>query len=106
MRLFASPVTSVDFISGYTLPMFVMMTARAAITLLAAGAFGLEITVNMLFAIAVTAVASLLFVGTGLFFGSLLNDKAVGSVCGALLTNVVGWLSGVFIPVDLIGGTF
>ena len=41
-----------------------------------------------------------------MFFGSLLNDKAVGGVCGALLTNVAGWLSGVFIPIDLIGGVF
>ena len=41
-----------------------------------------------------------------MFFGSLLDDKAVGGVCGALLTNVAGWLSGVFIPVDLIGGIF
>lgn len=106
MRLFTSPMTSVDFISGYTLPMFVMTIVQAAITLLAAGAFGLEITVNLLFAIAVTAVTSLLFVGTGLFFGSLMNDKAVGGVCGALLTNVAGWLSGVFVPVDLIGGSF
>ena len=41
-----------------------------------------------------------------MFFGSILNDKAVGGVCGALLTNVAGWLSGVFIPIDLIGGAF
>ena len=47
-----------------------------------------------------------IIVGTGLLFGSLMNEKAVGGVCGALLTNVAGWLSGVFIPIDLIGGTF
>lgn len=35
-----------------------------------------------------------------------MNDKAVGGVCGALLTNVAGWLSGLFIPIDLIGGSF
>jgi len=54
----------------------------------------------------VTILTSLLFVGFGLLFGSLLNDKAVGGICGALLTNVAGWLSGVFIPIDLIGGAF
>lgn len=54
--------------------------------------------------IGIIALTSLIFVGTGLFFGSILNNKAVGGVCGALLTNVAGWLSGVFIPVDLIGG--
>lgn len=106
MRLFTSPMTSVDFIIGYTLPMLVMTIVQAAITLLAAGALGLEINFNILFAIVVTALTSLLFVGTGLFFGSLMNDKAVGGVCGALLTNVAGWLSGVFIPIDIIGGAF
>ena len=106
MRLFTSPMTAPDFILGYTLPMLVMTIVQAAITLLAAGAFGLEITINILFAIMMAAVTSLFFVGTGLLFGSLLNEKAVGGVCGALLTNIAGWLSGVFIPIDLIGGAF
>ena len=106
MRLFTSPATSSDFILGYTLPMLVMTVAQAAITLLAAGAFGLNINSNIILAIAVTTLTALLFVGTGLFFGSLMNDKAIGGVCGALLTNVAGWLSGVFIPIDLIGGSF
>lgn len=106
MRLFTSPMTATDFILGYTLPMIVMTIAQATITLLAASAFGLDININIIFAIIMTALTSLLFVGTGLFFGSILNDKAVGGVCGALLTNIAGWLSGVFIPIDLIGGTF
>ena len=106
MRLFTSPMTAADFMLGYTLPMLVMTIVQAAITLLAAGAFGLDIHINILFAISMTAVTSLFFVGTGLLFGSLLNEKAVGGVCGALLTNIAGWLSGVFIPIDLIGGAF
>lgn len=105
-RLFTSPMTSLDFIAGYTLPLLVMALAQAAITLLAASFWGLELTVNFLFAIGVTALTSLLFVGFGLLFGSLLNDRAVGSVCGALLTNVAGWFSGIFIPISLIGGVF
>lgn len=106
MRLFTSPMTAADFILGYTLPMIVMTIVQAAITLLAAGAFGLEITIKIFFAIMMAVVTSLFFVGTGLLFGSLLNEKAVSGVCGALLTNIAGWLSGVFIPVDLIGGFF
>ena len=106
MRLFTSPMTATDFILGYTLPMIVMTIVQATITLLVAGFLGLDININILFAIIMTALTSLLFVGTGLFFGSILNDKAVGGVCGALLTNVAGWLSGVFVPIDLIGGAF
>ena len=105
-RLFASPMSAVDFLLGYTAPMLIMTIAQAAITLAAACIFGLPVKVNILSAILITALTSLLFIGTGLLCGSLMNDKAVGGICGALLTNVAGWLSGVFIPVDLIGGGF
>jgi ABC-2 type transport system permease protein len=104
MRLFTSPMTSLDFILGYTLPMLIMALAQTAITLLASGIVGLEITIHILLAVVVTMITSFLFVGLGLLCGSAMNEKAVGGICGALLTNVAGWLSGVFIPIDLIGG--
>lgn len=106
MRLFTSPMTPKDFIIGYTLPMLALVLPQATITFLAAGIWGLEITANLLPAIIVTTITSLLFIGLGLLAGSLMNDKAVGGLCGAVLTNVAGWLSGVFIPLDLIGGVF
>lgn len=106
MRLFASPLTAVEFISGYTLPMLGITLAQATITLLVSGFCGLKITITILPAIVVTMLTSLLFVGLGLLLGSLMSDKAVGGVCGALVTNVAAWLSGVFVPIDLIGGLF
>ncbi|MCL1964402.1 MAG: ABC transporter permease [Firmicutes bacterium] len=105
-RLFTSPMTSVDFIAGYTLPMVVMAALQAAVTFLAAGLFGLTLTRNILLAIVVVMPVAVLFIGFGLLCGSLMNDKAVGGICGALLTNVAGWLSGVWIPLDMIGGAF
>ena len=105
-RLFTSPMTAAEFLLGYTTPMIIITVFQATITLLAACLFGLPFTVNIIPAIIVTAITSLLFIGTGLLVGSLMNDKAVGGVCGALLTNVAGWLSGIFIPIDLIGGTY
>ncbi len=105
-RLFTSPMTSVDFLLGYTAPMLIMTLAQAAITLFASCLFGLPLTVNILPAILIAALTSFLFIGLGLLCGSVMNDKAVSGICGALLTNVAGWLSGVFIPVDLIGGAF
>ena len=35
-----------------------------------------------------------------------MNDKQVGGVCGALLTNVTAWLSGIWFDLDLVGGAF
>jgi len=106
MRLFTSPMRSVDFILGYTLPMIIFAMVQSLITFFIAAFLGLPFTVHTLLAVVVTIPITLLFVGLGLLCGSLMNDKAVGGICGALLTNVAGWLSGVWIPIDLIGGTF
>lgn len=106
MRLFASPMKASDFLFGYTLPLLIIASAQSAITLLASLICGLPFTVNILLAILITTINSLLFIGIGLLCGSLMNDKAVGGICGALLTNLAGWFSGVFIPLDLIGGGF
>ena len=38
--------------------------------------------------------------------GSVLNDKQVGGVCGALLTNLTAWLSGIWFDLELVGGAF
>jgi ABC-2 type transport system permease protein len=45
-------------------------------------------------------------VGLGVLVGSLLSFRQVGSVCGALLTNVAAWLSGTWFSLDLLGKGF
>ncbi len=50
--------------------------------------------------------ASILFIAIGLLAGSLLNDKQVGGICGALLTNLSAWLSGTWFDLNLVGGVF
>ena len=47
-----------------------------------------------------------MFIGIGLLCGSVFNDKQVGGICGALLTNLSAWLSGVWFDLELVGGTF
>ena len=41
-----------------------------------------------------------------LLCGTLLPEKAVGGMCGALLTNVSAWLSGIWFSLDLGGKVF
>ncbi|MCL2045343.1 MAG: ABC transporter permease [Oscillospiraceae bacterium] len=106
IRLFTSPMSAIDFLLGYTIPMLIMVVVQATITLVTACIFGLPINVNIFLAVFVTVLSSFLFIGIGLLCGSIMNEKAVGGICGALLTNVTGWLSGMFIPIDLIGGGF
>ena len=41
-----------------------------------------------------------------LLCGSVLGVKQVGGICGALLTNLSAWLSGVWFDLKLVGGAF
>ena len=105
-RLYTTPLTATDFILGYTLPVLPIALAQSAVCYLVAVVLGLEFTVNIVYAILFILPVSLLYIALGLFFGSLLNDKQVGGVCGALLTNLSAWLSGVWFDLALVGGTF
>ena len=46
------------------------------------------------------------YVALGLLCGSVFNVKQVGGICGALLTNLSAWLSGVWFDLKLVGGSF
>lgn len=106
LRLFASPLTAVDFICGYVLPMLPMAAAQAVLCLAVAVLLGLGMTTGMLWLLLVLLPCALLFIAIGLLCGSLLNDKQVGGICGALLTNLTAWLSGAWFDVELVGGLF
>lgn len=105
-RLYTTPLTPLDFILGYTLPILPFALAQSAVCYLAALFFGLEPTVNLLLALLFILPISVLFIGLGLLFGSILSDKQVGGICGALLTNLSAWLSGTWFDLNLVGGAF
>lgn len=105
-RLYTTPLTPLDFILGYTLPMIPLSVAQCVICYIAAIGLGLDITVNILYAVIFIIPVSVLYIALGLLCGSILNDKQVGGICGALLTNLSAWLSGVWFDLDLVGGAF
>lgn len=105
-RLYTTPLTAADFILGYTLPIIPLAIAQSIVCYIAAIILGLEITVNILYAILFILPVSILYIALGLLCGSLLNDKQAGGICGALLTNVSAWLSGIWFDIELMGGTF
>ena len=105
-RLYTTPLTPLDFILGYTLPIVPIAVAQSIICYVAAIFLGLDISVNILWAVLCILPTSLLYIALGLLCGSVLTDKQVGGVCGALLTNLSAWLSGTWFDLDLVGGTF
>ena len=105
-RLYTTPLSPVDFILGYTLPIIPFSVAQSIICYVVAVILGLRVTVNILYSIIFVIPISILFIALGLLFGSILNDKQVGGICGALLTNLSAWLSGTWFDLELVGGAF
>ncbi|OME92151.1 MULTISPECIES: ABC transporter permease [Paenibacillus] len=106
MRLYTGPLTAPDYIVGYTLPLVPMAILQVAITFVAASFLGLQVTLNVLLSVIVLLPTAVLFIGIGLLAGSIFNDKQVGGICGALLTNLSAWLSGTWFDLNLVGGWF
>ncbi len=105
-RLFASPLTAADYIFGYALPILPMAMAQGVICFILAFFLGLSVSWNALLAVLVQIPTAIFFIGLGLLAGSLFNDKQVGGICGALLTNLSAWLSGTWFDLELVGGAF
>ena len=105
-RLYTTPMTPVDFILGYTLPLIPIALAEGVATYIFAVILGLDITVNILLSLVLLIPVALLYIALGLLCGSVFNDKQVGGICGALLTNLSAWLSGIWFDLELVGGVF
>lgn len=105
-RLYTTPLTATDFILGYTLPILPIAVAQSAICYFVAILLGLDLTVNILCAVIFILPVSLLYIALGLLCGSIFNDKQVGGICGALLTNLSAWLSDIWFDLSLVGGVF
>ena len=106
VRLFASPMKPSDFITAYTLPLIPIAVLQTVICFAAAALLGMKISLSTLVCLAVLLPADILFAAIGLLAGSILNNKQVGGICGALLTNLSAWLSGTWFSLDLVGGWF
>jgi len=105
-RLYTTPLSGADFILGYTLPILPIALMQCVICYLVAIPLGLAPSVNILYAVLLIVPVSVMYIALGLLCGSILTDKQVGGICGALLTNLSAWLSGIWFDLNLIGGVF
>ena len=105
-RLYTTPLRGLDFILGYMLPILPIALGQTLICYLAAIPLGLTVSINMLYAVLGIIPMAIFNIALGLLCGSLLGVKQVGGICGALLTNLSAWLSGVWFDLELVGGAF
>jgi len=105
-RLYTTPLTGLDFIWGYMLPILPISLGQTLICYLAAIPLGLTVSIHIVYAVLGIIPMAVFNIALGLLFGSVLGAKQVGGICGALLTNLSAWLSGVWFDLKLVGGLF
>ena len=105
-RLYTTPLTGLDFILGYMLPLLPIALAQTAVCYLFAIPLGLTVSIHIIYAIIGILPMAVFYIALGLLCGSILGVKQVGGLCGALLTNLSAWLSGVWFDLSLVGGLF
>ena len=79
---------------------------QAVVSYIAAMVLGLDFSPYILLSVVFVIPISLLYIGIGLLCGSLLTDKQVGGICGALLTNLSAWLADIWFDIETVGGVF
>ncbi len=108
MRLYTSPMKTIDFLAGYTLPVILIGLIQSIVTYVCAWIISLIVgesleIVNMLLCLICLIPTAIMLIGFGLLFGSLLSDKAAPGFC-SIIISLISMVGGVFMDVDMMGG--
>jgi len=109
LRLYASPMGTVSYLAGYSLPVCLLGLAQTAICFAAASVVALcrgcslSVTAELLSMLALLP-SLLMFTGLGILFGCAVNEKAAPGLC-SIIISAVGIVGGIWMDVDGLGGT-
>ena len=108
MRLYATPMTTSDLTAGYILPMLIVSVVQSFITFTAAFIISVIIgsTLNIgavLLSMLTLIPSALMFIGFGLIFGVLFNEKAAPGMC-SLIISLGGFFGGIWFDAESTGG--
>ncbi len=104
-RMFVTPLKPKDYIIGYMIPQFIIALIQSIILYGLGLIVGLKFSWIILLTIPFLLIISLLFIGMGMLFGSLLKEQQVGPIV-SIVVQVVAFLSGMWFSLDLVGGAF
>ena len=107
-RLYASPMKAWEFIGGYYLPIILLSVIQSVIAFAAsfviAAAEDVQMNVGrVLLALLSLIPTAVMFIGFGLFFGSVMGSNAAPGLC-SIIISAAGMLGGIWMDVESIGG--
>ncbi len=108
MRLYATPMTAGDLTAGYIIPMLIVSVVQCIITFIAAFIISIIIgntlsIAGMLVCILTLIPSALMFIGFGLIFGVLFNEKTSPGLC-SIIISLGGFFGGIWFDAQSTGG--
>ena len=103
-RLISHPLENKGFNLGYNASLIPISILQSLICYIASIPFCLKLSLGVVWALGGNILVSLFFISLGVLCGSVMTSKQVGGICGALLTNLSAWLSGIWFDISLVGG--
>lgn len=108
VRMYASPMKSSDFICGYILPMLIISAVQTAlsftVSLIISLINGTDINpLGLLTALITLIPSSVMFIGFGLLFGTVFNEKSAPGLC-AVIISIGSFLGGIWFDTEATGG--
>ena len=108
VRLFSTPMKSLDFILGYFLPMLFIALIQTTLTLISALIIsfitGYTLSVpGLLLALPASVPSAVMFTATGLIFGSIFSEKAAPGICSVII-SLGSFLGGIWFDAEGTGG--
>ena len=102
-RLYVSSVKSYEFIFSYALAMLPVTLVQSVLFFIVGGIADTSLFgTGMVLAILLSLVTALLFIGLGILFGSLSNERSIGGIASIVITGQ-SLLSGMWFPIDNMG---
>lgn len=105
IRLGVSPMRPIEYIIGYIMSLIPIVVMQSTLIFILAVILGLDLSINIIFAILVSIPISILFIGLGILIGSLFSEKASSGI-SSIVIQLVCFTSGMYFEKELLGTTF
>lgn len=108
VRLYATPMKSGDFITGYIFPVMLLAVLQSVITFAASFVVSLIVGIElnaagMLISVAALIPSMIMFISIGLLFGTVFSEKAAPGLC-SIVISLGSFLGGIWFDVKGTGG--
>lgn len=105
IRLGTSPMKSRDYILGYIISLVPIIVLQDILFFIVACILGLSFSINILYAIFISMIISILFIALGILIGSLVSERGTGGI-GSIVVQLVCFTSGMYFPKESVGDFF